>query len=785
MDKGKDKIQFIYVAGEMELKMLPLDKFTDEALQGLKEVGISLDTVEMCLQTDLNSDGDFGESWLFLAEKVIYLMERRTVKTDASEKNRKNNNGSEADGKWEILLSAPLSELEELSIDSFVSSNRFTAKRDGVTVCLGFSTNAKRRMLFAFRDILERMKEGREVAEDDKLFEAFDIYCPKCGRPYNDKQRKICLNCINKGAIYKRLLKYFFPFKKQIIIIFTCLAISCIMSILNPVLGGAFLYGRVLNMEEPNLFIRGNVWLGVGIIFGTALLSLLINIIRSRANAEMSTRVTLNMKLDIFSAMQKLSLSYFNNNQTGRLITRVDYDAGTVRGFFTDSLPSLIVNVITFITAAIMMFSINWQLSLIVFIPVPIIVIIIKTMFPKLWKGYTMRWRRKSSLNAMLGDSLTGIRVVKAFAKEETESQRFTYYSDRLMKASLKLNAIQLCIFPLIGLLITLSSEAIWGFGGIQVMDRVMEYGTFITYIGYTAMIFSPLQFFTQVSDALTNTANSAQRMFEVLDTIPEIDEKPGAIDLGDNMKGKIELREVSFSYNPNRPILKNVSLTIQPGEAVGLVGHTGAGKSTIANLITRLYDVGTGEIFIDDINIKDLTISCIRKNMAIVSQEIFLFRGTIADNIRYARPDASYEEVVAAAKAANAHDFIINLPNGYETLVGTGSRSLSGGERQRVSIARALLLNPKILILDEATAAMDTETERLIQEALANLIEGKTTITIAHRLSTLKDCDTLYAIDDGRIAESGTHTELLRQKGIYYKLYSLQAEAMKKVIAE
>jgi len=765
--------------------MLPLDKFTDEALKGLKESGIDVNDVEICLRMDLDTKGDFGEAWLFIKNDVLHLMELKAEKNDGAPSGKKGKEAAaETKGKWEILFKAPLSELEEFSIDSFLSSNRFMAKQNGNTISLGFSTNAKRRALFAFRDIIEKKKDGRTVTEDDKLFEAFNIYCPKCGRPYNDKDRKLCLNCIDKGAIYKRLLKYFFPFKKQILIIFLCLAVTCTLSLLSPVLGGSFLYGRVLNENEPVDFIRGNVFLGIGIIFGTAVITLLTNIIRARANAELSTKVTLNMKLDIFSAMQKLSLSYFNNNQTGRLITRVDHDASTVRGFFTDSLPSLIVNVVSFITAAIMMFSIDWRLSLIVFVPVPIIVVIIKTMFPKLWKGYTMRWRRKSSLNAMLGDSLTGIRVVKAFAKEETESQRFTYYSDRLMKANLKLNAIHLCIFPLIGLLITLSSEAIWGFGGIMVMDRVMDYGTFITYIGYTAMIFSPLTFFTQISDALTNTANSAQRMFEVLDTIPEIDEKPGAVDLTD-MKGKIELREVSFSYNPNRPILKNVSLTIQPGEAVGLVGHTGAGKSTIANLITRLYDVGTGEIFIDDINIKDLTISCIRRNMAIVSQEIFLFRGTIADNIRYARPDATYEEVVAAAKAANAHDFIINLPNGYETLVGTGSRSLSGGERQRVSIARALLLDPKILILDEATAAMDTETERLIQEALANLIKGKTTITIAHRLSTLKDCDTLYAIDDGRIAESGSHTELIKKKGIYFKLYSLQAEAMKKVIAE
>ncbi|MEA4832199.1 MAG: ABC transporter ATP-binding protein [Oscillospiraceae bacterium] len=768
--------------------MLPLDKFTADAQRALVESGIDASKVTVCLRLDLDSEGNFGEDWFFLCDKKLYRMGMAVYsdfpgkpgKTKANTK--KSSPEFTLRGKVDFIC--PLEELSEFGVDSFVSSNRFTMKRGDSTINLGFCTNAKKQKLFCFIDICERISGGQEILDDDKMFEAFNIYCPKCGRPYNDRDRKLCLNCLNKGAIYKRLLKYFTPYKKQFVIIFLCLAASCAISLINPFLGGSFLYGRVLNINEPDNFIRGNVWLGVGIIFFIAVLSLVIQIIRSRANAEMSGNVTLSMKLDIFTAMQSLSLSYFNNNQTGRLITRVDYDAATVRGFFTDSLPALVVNVVTFVTAAIVMFSINWKLSLIVFIPVPIIIIIIKTMFPKLWRGYTLRWRRKSSMNAMLGDSLDGIRVVKAFAKEETETNRFTRYSDRLMKATLKLNAIQLCIFPIIGLLITMSSETIWGFGGILVMKRLMDYGTFITYIGYTAMIFSPLQFFTEVSDQLTNTANSAQRMFEVLDTIPEISEKPGAIDLKD-MKGKIEFRDVCFSYNANRPILKNVSMTIHPGEAVGLVGHTGAGKSTIANLITRLYDVISGEIYIDDINIKDLTISCIRKNMAIVSQEIFLFNGTIADNIRYARPDASFEEVIAASKAANAHDFIINLPNGYETLVGTGNRWLSGGERQRVSIARALLLNPKILVLDEATAAMDTETERQIQDALARLIESKTTITIAHRLSTLKDCDTLYAIDDGRIVESGTHAELIAKRGVYFKLYSLQAEAMKKVIAE
>ncbi|MCL2518995.1 MAG: ATP-binding cassette domain-containing protein, partial [Oscillospiraceae bacterium] len=268
----------------------------------------------------------------------------------------------------------------------------------------------------------------------------------------------------------------------------------------------------------------------------------------------------------------------------------------------------------------------------------------------------------------------------------------------------------------------------------------------------------------------------------EIIDTVPEIVDAPDAVYM-ERLQGEIEFNKVCFHYAPNRPILKNMSFKINPGDHIGLVGHTGAGKSTMANLICRLYDVISGSISIDGVNVKKIKGETMRKNIAIVSQEIFLFKGTIADNIRYARPDASMEEVIAASKVANAHDFIMRLPEGYETVVGTGNRSLSGGQQQRVSIARALLLDPSILILDEATAAMDTETERLIQEALNKLIAHRTTITIAHRLSTLKECNYLFAIKHGEIAESGTHAELIEQKGVYYKLYTLQNEAMKKVI--
>mgnify|MGYP004732622771 CR=1 FL=1 len=382
----------------------------------------------------------------------------------------------------------------------------------------------------------------------------------------------------------------------------------------------------------------------------------------------------------------------------------------------------------------------------------------------------------------MLGDSLNGIRVVKAFAKEAEETNRFYGFSERLYKSNVKLNLMTLTIFPVVSLLIGMSSQAIWGVGGLSVMGETMSYGEFTTYLGYIGMIFGPLQFFSTFTNIVTDTLNAAERMFEVLDTLPEVAETGDAVDMP-SFRGNITFKDVSFHYTPNKPILNDVNLKINAGDTIGLVGHTGSGKSTIANLITRMYDPVSGQIFIDGVDLKKIKLSSLRKNIAIVSQEIFLFRGTIADNIRYAKPNATMEEVIAASKAANAHDFIMALPERYETEVGAGKRSLSGGERQRVSIARALLLSPSILILDEATAAMDTETERLIGDALSKLVVGRTSISIAHRLSTLKDCNYIFAIENGGIAEEGSPDELLAKKGVYYKLYTLQSEAMQKVL--
>ena len=778
------------------IRILPLDKLSDKVLDVLKHHGVDPDKADMCLHMDLDMNSDYGEIWL------IY---------------------STADGNvyrvvGENLEIFPLRELTEPYIDNYTTSNRLQVHRhapddlppeqgdmtddefqratrayncSGTTLVLGYCTNGVKLRLVAFLNIWERLSRGETIAEDDGIFNQFERACPKCGRMYPDPRNRVCEHCVNRKGVMGRLMTYFSVFKKHVLVVMLCLLATTGLSLLNPIVSGTILYDQVISEPSYNELgeqITGTmheekfVYIWVGVLTAMALLGMGIGILQNRANAYLSTRVTRNMKNDIFRAMQRLSLSYFNSNPTGKLINRVNYDAERIRSFFIDGVPYLISNVLSYIVLTVLLFCINWKLTLILYAPIIPVVLILKFALPKLWKCFSHQWRRSSSMNTMMNDSLSGIRVVKAFAKEDTETNRFFNYATKLYNANLKTQKVSMFIFPVISILIASTCHAMWGFAGIEVMGQHMTYGQLTVYMGYTGMIFGPLNFFTNFTNMLTDTLNSAVRMFEVLDTTPDIVEAPEPVHL-DSMEGDIVFDHVNFHYNPNRPILKDISFTIHKGDHVGLVGHTGSGKSTIANLITRMYDVVSGSITIDGVNVKDLEMNSLRRNVAIVSQEVYIFRGTIMDNIRYADPNASIEDVVAAAKAANAHDFIVSLPEGYDTMVGIGSRSLSGGERQRISIARALLLNPSLLILDEATAAMDTETERLISEAIERVSAGKTTISIAHRLSTLKNCNYLMAIDNGELAEMGTAEELMERKGIYYRLWTLQNEQLQKVM--
>ncbi|MBR4895256.1 MAG: ABC transporter ATP-binding protein, partial [Clostridia bacterium] len=335
--------------------------------------------------------------------------------------------------------------------------------------------------------------------------------------------------------------------------------------------------------------------------------------------------------------------------------------------------------------------------------------------------------------------------------------------------------------FPILNLLFLVSNLTVLGAGGWMVIQGKMTYGVLLTFTAYMNMILSPLGSFVGMVYEFTDSLNAMSRLVEIMDAKPDVMESDHPVHL-EKCEGRVEFSGVDFSYEKNRKVIDGVGFSVEPGEALGIVGHTGAGKSTLANLLIRLYDTESGEIKIDGVNVRDLAYEDLRRNVAIVSQETYLFMGTILDNIRYAKPEATEEEVIEAAKIAGAHDFIIGLPDAYSTMIGFGHKDLSGGERQRVSIARAILRDPKILILDEATAAMDTETERKIQTALERLSVGRTTITIAHRLSTLRDADKLIVIENGMVPEAGTHQELITKRGIYYNLYKLQMEAMKNI---
>lgn len=770
---------------------------TEKVSAVLKAHGIDPATPDMCLKLDQDMKGDYGEVWLVYsrADGNIYRVIGDEVETlPLARMTAPYIDNYTTSNRLQVHLHAEDDlppEQGEMTDDEFREVKKAYAN-GGTTVVLGFCTNSVKLKLLAFTGLWERLDRGEEIADDDGIFNQFERSCPKCGRMYRDPKSRVCEHCVNKKGVMGRLMGYFMVFKKQVFVVLLCLLATTALSLLNPIVSGTILYDQVIS--EPTFdAVTGEqltglmheekyVYIWVGVLTGMALLSMGIGIIQNRTNAYLSTRVTRNMKNDIFRAMQRLSLSYFNANPTGKLINRVNYDAERIRSFFIDGVPYFISHVLSYIVLTVLLFCMNWKLTLILYAPIIPVVLILKFALPKLWKCYSHQWRRSSSMNTMMNDSLSGIRVVKAFAKEDGETSRFYEYATKLYKANLRTQKVAMFIFPVISILVAGTCHAMWGFAGFEVMGERMTYGDLVVYMGYTGMIFGPLSFFTNFTNMVTDTLNSAVRMFEVLDQVPEVVEAPDPVRL-DAIDGEIVFDHVNFHYNPNRPILKDISFTIKKGDHVGLVGHTGSGKSTIANLITRMYDTVSGTITIDGVDIKQMEMNSLRRNVAIVSQEVYIFRGTIMDNIRYARPEATRAEVVAAAKAANAHDFIVNLPEGYDTMVGIGTRSLSGGERQRVSIARALLLNPSLLILDEATAAMDTETERLISEAIDRVSAGKTTISIAHRLSTLKNCDYLMAIDNGELAEMGSAEELLEKKGIYYKLWTLQNEQLHKVM--
>ena len=709
-----------------------------------------------CVRTDLLSDGTFGTVWMGRDSEKLYILSGKDEPLPRRKKSKTPPSFEETDFRV-----CDLSDLGQCKVERFFTTARAVAQpENGEPKELLCFTLSRADDVAGFLQKMQPDKEGEPGGNREKR-----------ERPRGNKKRKTTI---------LRLLSMFRFYIKELIGYFIVLFLVTAFSLLSPYVGTKILYDNVLSPGDP---WYGQVGAFLAMLIGVRLIALILSITEKKLfSADLAPRLTYDLKTRIFTAMQRLSVGFYTDKQTGALMNRVYDDADHVYWFFVDLVPFFVLNAAQIAGILIVMFRLSPALTGIVLCVLPLIggvYYVVSRMFRKL---HRRTWIYRSAMVSQVSDTVSGQRIVKVFDKEKEEAARFASYSDRLRRAYLHLGNLQDTLLPLMSVLTVAANMTVLATGGILLLNNSsFTLGTLMTFTAYLNMIYAPLEEMSQLSNALMRCVDSAERIFEVVDAQPDIQESEHPVSLPD-LKGDVELKNVMFEYEPGHPVIKDLSLHVPAGHMVGIVGKTGAGKSTIANLIARLYDVREGCVTIDGVDVRDLAVADLRRNIGIVSQEIYLFMGSVADNIRYARPEASNDEVIAAAKAAAAHDFIIKLPDGYETVIGAGGQDLSGGEKQRISIARAILQDPRILILDEATASMDTVTERKIQQALTELQKDRTTISIAHRLSTLRDADELAVIENGAMTEYGTHEELIRRKGAYYELYKLQAEAMKTI---
>ncbi len=822
------------LSGETVFSMKYFDALPDLVADELKKRGVNVDRLLYCVKADLDGEGKYIDVFITFTDSELYVISGYEDYKELSGRERLEEKARSLPFVKGFFKSVPIREMIGYTVadfqeyelskikNMFVDRNQNTARliiamfKDGETDEVKQndeeSSDAENENLYGlkfdwfgqtyehdrpniqlarfsigysekFERFCERLNQTRRGEEiDDSLLDSVQTVCPICHQPYPNPNRPVCPRCIDKRSIFTRLMGMFKEFKLQIFLIALTILISNILAIVSPWFGSKMLYDDVLN-PEGRFF--GNVLLVIMLMVLTNILSKLAGLASGIITAKVVPYVTHTLRTKIYTAMNRLSLQFFTSKQTGSLMSRVDRDSNNVYNFFVDIVPYGCANIIKLVGVAAIMFTLSPLLA------VAVIILIVAVMA---FDDYLYRSERKlyrkldvamRSLNSVLSDVMNGQRVVKSFAKEKKEIARYGKKNSDVYNVNTRINNRLTSTLPFVWGFYRLISTGLFCLGCFLVIIRyefagqVFTFGTLNALLSYTGMIYEPIDFFMWIGDRWARCIDAASRMFEILDARPTVVESENPVHM-ESMKGDIEFKNVFFEYEAGHQILKNLSFRVKSGQMFGIVGKTGAGKSTIINLMARLYDVTSGEILIDGVPIKDISTKDLRRCIGIVSQETYLFIGTIADNIRYARPDATIDEVIEAAKSANAHEFITKLPDGYNTKIGSGGVSLSGGERQRISIARAIIQSPDILILDEATASMDTRTERKIQVAIDALKEGRTIISIAHRLSTLRDADMLCVIENGELKELGTHDQLIRQKGKYYDLYKLQADALK-----
>ncbi|MCY3762903.1 MAG: ABC transporter ATP-binding protein [Gemmatimonadetes bacterium] len=704
---------------------------------------------------DLGADGGYADTW-------VAVTGNRAVVLTA--------NGSAVD--------VPVERMRSVRTEPLVGGGRLEIERFGEpTVAVPYSGTEAAKFSEVARG-LEQLRKGEQFLINPELERT---RCSRCGLLLPEKNG-LCPACVRKWSTIKRIAAYMAPYKGRA----AALALASVVTTgaeLAPPLITKRLVDEVLVPvgENPAPVDERLALLGILVLalVGIRIGSWAAEWVHGWIVAWLGAQATADIRSQLYRRLEMLSLQFYDKRRVGALMARVTRDSGRLQEFLVDGLPYLIINAMMMLGILGFLLWMSWELTLYTLLPVPLLMIwgaVFWQRMRRLFTQYSMVW---SSLTDRTAETLNGIRVVKAFAQEERERRTFHKVNRRATEIGIRTSVNRTVFHATITFLTGFGVLIVWLFGGKQVLSDEMTLGTLLAFYSFMWMVYGPLEWFGQVNSWMTSAFAGAERVFEVIDTEPESYQDPKAKRMR-NIEGRVTFRDVTFGYDKSKPVLHGINADVAPGEMIGLVGKSGVGKTTTINLIARFYDVDHGAIEIDGVDIRDINLRDLRRQIGIVLQEPVLFSGTIGENIGYGNPDANFEEIMRAARLANAHNFIMAKADGYETQVGEQGNNLSGGEKQRVAIARAMLHNPRILILDEATSSVDVDTEKQIQDALGRMVEGRTTFAIAHRLSTLRNADRLIVLDDGRIVQIGSHGELMSEKGAFRDLVELQKETSK-----